>query len=230
MRRSVLARFPADLIDQAVSFEGLDNNEKCWPSGMIETVIGWMEQNCIAILEGRVFLAYKGEHFIAGLSWEVERDGQDWGAFVQRSAKVSLAFIKRNQIQGEENFYALKFMDEEEMLIRTGLPSNVPERFIDSAYPLTSIDWTEIAWKYEDIIQMIAFYADNRFILLGGDVYKMDHSNISPTYDNWYYNLQKQQYVDDISISKDQAIAYIENYYKRNGDTYYYTLTVSPLK
>lgn len=229
MRKKLLASFSDEVRYQVVSFEGLDKGEISWTSQLIETVITSIISSNAAVLRGRVFLKSDDVYFFTGLEWDVERNGLDWSEFVQKSAEISLAFIKKKQSNDEECFYALNFVDEEEIAIRARLPKDFPEGLIDSAYLLDSIGSAEIAWKYDAAIQAIYVYANEQYTILGGDVYEMSNNNIYPTSDNWYYNSGQQNSIYEVNRSKDKSLAYIHNYHERNGDNYLYVIVVKIL-
>jgi hypothetical protein len=98
------------------------------------------------------------------------------------------------------------------------------EKLIQNAHNLKSIGVFELAWKYDYILNVINILYDNKYIILGGDVYKIDEINeqILSVGDSWYYN--KAFGEDDIIYSYRKAIEYISKYHNRNGDNYYYSV------
>ena len=88
---------------------------------------------------------------------------------------------------------------------------------------LKPLGLNEIAWKYEDILQLIDMIRAQNVPILGGDVYKMENGVIVPTYDSWYVNGSQ----DTISNSWDRAEDYIRNYERsRPSNTLYVILYV----
>ncbi len=223
MKNVLLATFPSELLDQMVSFDIQGEFFITWREGVIEKVIHWAEQNKAAIFGGCLFERGEEGFFFTGLEWNVERDGQDWSEFVQKSAKIARSYLHRNPPGNHLYFYALNFITQEEIIIRNILPENIPDDLIRTAYSLHEIGCAEVAWKYEDAIHAIHFFANNGYRILGGDVYEIQNGKAVPTADSWYYQLKNQNTHEDIIKSRDKAIIYIENYHKRNGEAYYYT-------
>jgi hypothetical protein len=149
---------------------------------------------------------------------------------VQKSAEKALSFLKKDHLLDSEYVYMLDVVEEEEMMMRNRLPQHFPKGLMEDAYLLDYIGSAEIAWKYEAAIAVVKFYAANEYVILGGDVYEIRNEHIRPTLDNWYFSSKNPFSQEDLSLSRDKAILYIENYYLKNGDDYGYTLVVRSLK
>lgn len=122
---------------------------------------------------------------------------------------------------------------------RKRFPAEFPLSLVDSARPLEKeLESILSLWKYEDIKNVINYLVDKQYIILGGDVYLEEPDQLYLTYDNWY--LQKAQggswKLKDIFASspidkkralewsREQSLRYVDNYWKRNGDKYYYSV------
>ena|SRR5258708_25241033 len=91
-------------------------------------------------------------------------------------------------------------------------------------------------WRCEDIKQVINFLVDARYVIRGGDVYLEEAGQWFQMTDNWYVKdfdpiplwkrteAEKQRLLE---ASRQQSLAFVENYWKRNGDNYYYSLVFS---
>ena len=227
MRTKLFAIFPSALFHRAVVFETPDGSMIAWRKEDVEAAIDCMQNNTVAILGGHVFKKTDDEFYFTGIEWNISRDELDWDSFVQKSVRVSLAFIERNQNQLDEGYYyVLDFADEEELQVRNWLPKHFPEVLINSAYSLNSIGIAGVVWMYEDVIKAIYSYTNKQYIILGGDVYRKEDDHFIPTPDGWYYNPKYNIWREDVENSRNKAIEYIESYHTRNGDSYGYSLVV----
>ena len=99
------------------------------------------------------------------------------------------------------------------------LPYEISSRGIDLE---DSIGVKEVAWEFEDIIQIISYLIENDYTILGGDVYKLVKDVIEITYDNWYINVSENY---DIKYeSQEKALHYVTEYNKKNGSNYLYSI------
>ena len=96
------------------------------------------------------------------------------------------------------------------------------ERQIENSIDLQCIGVYEFAWRYIFAVEIIKVLNDNNYIILGGDVYRIDDKNrrIFSTEDGWYFNKTNK---NDVIESCGKAITYIENYYCKNGDHFCYS-------
>lgn len=99
-----------------------------------------------------------------------------------------------------------------------------PENLLRNALNLNSIGISDLAWRDEFIFNSLDFLKSKDYMILGGDVYQIDEETgvIIPTGDNWYYN--KNYNKSDVPASYQKAHEYINNYKKRNGSKYFYSL------
>lgn len=80
----------------------------------------------------------------------------------------------------------------------------------------------EIAWKAENIPNIVEIARKYNRIILGGDVLTVSGEY---TYDNWFYNrdgnVSKQTNVEQ---SIDKCLQYIGNYLQRNGSEFLFVM------
>ena len=67
----------------------------------------------------------------------------------------------------------------------------------------------------------------HHYAILGGDVLRKEKGQFVYTYDNWYLNRNNLDWIKYVEESRQKALLYIGNYYQRNGNGYYDTLTVA---
>lgn len=115
----------------------------------------------------------------------------------------------------------------------TDFPDDFPRTLSDAAHSLLDLRIEAYVWKYEDVKKVINFLIDEQYIILGGDVYTKVAGNLTLTYDNWYLKdpdprpLHEHIKADKervLEMSREQSLSYVENYWKRNGDNYYYSV------
>lgn len=112
--------------------------------------------------------------------------------------------------------------------IRRLLPKDFPDELLYSGNSLLDMGSTEIAWRYKEVIKAIDWYAAHDYAILGEDILREENGQFVYTYDNWYLNQGKLDWTKYVEESKQKTLSYINNYYQRNGDDYYYVLTVAP--
>jgi len=109
--------------------------------------------------------------------------------------------------------------------------SILPEELKDKGYSLKTYGVNEYAWSYEEVKKVIIFLADHDYAVPGGDVWKRENGEFISTYDSWYHNRDKsvtwEKYVEQ---SKNISLTYIETYFQRNGEWYYYVPVTSSKK
>lgn len=97
-------------------------------------------------------------------------------------------------------------------------------RFRDIGILLSPLGINEIAFNYSSIMEVIDWCIKNKNIILGGDVYYCVDGYISLTSDSWYYEPVLTN--SDVLESAKKARDYIENFYKKNGYDYLYSLVL----
>jgi hypothetical protein len=104
--------------------------------------------------------------------------------------------------------------------------SLLSERLVMNALDLRCIDINENAWKYNCILEVLNVLFHNNYIVLGGDVYKIDKQGreITATGDSWYFN--KTSGNSDVIDSFRKASDYIKKYHDRNGESFCYSVVV----
>ena len=79
----------------------------------------------------------------------------------------------------------------------------------------------EIAWKFDDVMEVLKITRSKGMIILGGEVYRLSGNKPIITCDSWYTNKG-----DDDAF--EVAIEYITNYRARNGDDFIYYPAIGP--
>ena len=98
----------------------------------------------------------------------------------------------------------------------------VPQDLLEHGIRLREeLGFYEIAWRFDDIMDVLKITRDKGMIILGGDVYRLSGNKPIITYDNWYTEEE-----DDDAF--EVAIQYITNYRARNGDDFAYCPVISP--
>ena len=109
----------------------------------------------------------------------------------------------------------MSFIDEDYVNI---VPQDLLERGIRLREEL---GFYEIAWKFDDVMEVLKITRDKGMIILGGDVYRLSGNKPIITGDGWYTNKG-----DDDAF--EVAIRYITNYRARNRDDFAYCPTICP--
>lgn len=78
-----------------------------------------------------------------------------------------------------------------------------------------------IAWRFDDVMEVLKITRDKGMIIVGGDVYRLSGNEPIITYDCWGIKSE-----DDNAF--EVAIQYITNYRARNGDNFAYCPTICP--
>ena len=78
-----------------------------------------------------------------------------------------------------------------------------------------------IAWKFDDVIEVLKITRDRDMLIVGGDVYRLSDNKPIITYDSWSIKSE-----DDKAF--EVAIQYITNYRARNGDDFVYCPAIGP--
>ena len=109
----------------------------------------------------------------------------------------------------------MSFIDEDYVNI---VPQDLLERGINLREKL---GFYEIAWKFDDVMEVLKITRDKGMIILGGDVYRLSGNEPIITYDGWSTNR-------GVNNAFEVAIQYITNYRARNGDDFAYCPTICP--
>jgi len=104
----------------------------------------------------------------------------------------------------------------------------LPVSLLNLGCNLSDLGVYEIAWKFHEALKVIRSVSAHGYIVLGGDVYRMDRDTgrISSTGDNWYSD---DQVLND-GVAKSAAVAeeYVRRYHARNGDGFLYSIVFRP--
>ena len=79
----------------------------------------------------------------------------------------------------------------------------------------------DIAWRFDDVMEVLKITRDKGMIIVGGDVYRLSGNEPIITYDYWSTKAE-----DDNAF--EVAIQYITNYRARNGDDFAYCPVICP--
>ena len=98
----------------------------------------------------------------------------------------------------------------------------VPQDLLERGIRLREeLGFYEIAWRFDDVMEVLKIAKSKDMVILGGDVYRLSGDKPIITYDGWYTNKG-----DDDAF--EVAIRYITNYRARNGDDFAYCPTICP--
>ena len=109
----------------------------------------------------------------------------------------------------------MPFIDEDYVNI---VPQDLLERGIRLREEL---GFYEIAWKFDDVMEVLKITKSKGMIILGGDVYRLSGNEPIITYDGWSTNR-------GVNNAFEVAIQYITNYRAKNGDDFAYCITICP--
>ena len=85
----------------------------------------------------------------------------------------------------------------------------------------------EDAWDEYSVREILEQVLRNKWIVLGGDVVN-SNGRYTPTYDSWYYLVDESIPLEEnCLLSVQKCIQYMENFIERNGQEYYFVLTIS---
>ena len=79
----------------------------------------------------------------------------------------------------------------------------------------------EIAWKFDDVMEVLKITRDKGMIILGGDVYRLSGNEPVITYEGWSTSR-------GVNNAFEVAIKYITNYRAKNGDDFIYYPAIGP--
>jgi hypothetical protein len=101
----------------------------------------------------------------------------------------------------------------------------IPKNILDKGYSLNQIGISGYAWYKDDVVLLLKEISNKGYIILGGDVIILNEDTPVFTGDSWYFETETPS-EDDIVVSRDKAINYIQNYSKNNGEDFIYTIVV----
>ena len=107
------------------------------------------------------------------------------------------------------------FIDEDYVNI---VPQDLLERGIRLREEL---GFYEIAWKFDDVMEVLKITKSKDMVILGGDVYRLSDNKPIITCDSWSIKSE-----DDDAF--EVATQYITNYRARNGDDFIYYPAIGP--
>ena len=107
------------------------------------------------------------------------------------------------------------FIDEDYVNI---VPQDLLERGIRLREEL---GFYEIAWKFDDVMEVLKIARDRDMLIAGGDVYRLSGNKPIITYDGWCTN-------EGNDNAFEVAIQYITKYRARNGDDFVYYPAIGP--
>jgi hypothetical protein len=93
---------------------------------------------------------------------------------------------------------------------------------IKDAIPLYSFGINEMAWDFDNVIEIISLLRTENIPILGGDVYLINDGIVKATFDSWYFdniiNL-------DCEYSYEKTIEYIMIFEKKD-EKYVYSIVI----
>ena len=107
------------------------------------------------------------------------------------------------------------FIDEDYVNI---VPQDLLERGIRLREKLGSY---YIAWRFDDVMEVLKIARDKGMIILGGEVYRLSGNKPIITCNSWYTN-------EGNDNAFEVAIEYITKYRARNGDDFVYYPAIGP--
>ena len=85
--------------------------------------------------------------------------------------------------------------------------------------------WTEYAWNYADFPELLRYFQEKEWIVLGGDILTPE---LTYTRDNWYYNPDSTKtQTENICLSCEAAEKYLSMYRDRRGTDYLVVFVVT---
>ena len=98
----------------------------------------------------------------------------------------------------------------------------VPQDLLERGIRLREeLGFYEIAWRFDDVMEVLKIARDRDMLIVGGDVYRLSGNEPVITYDGWDTKAE-----DDNAF--EVAIQYITNYRARNGDDFIYYPAIGP--
>lgn len=103
-----------------------------------------------------------------------------------------------------------------------------PKALLDGAISLKQFGILDLAWKSEDVFQIIEILKSIKEPILGGDVYRFEEDKLFQTYDSWYINNTGSH--DYYLASYEVTLSYIEKYESMNDGHYVYSIITPVMK
>ena len=98
----------------------------------------------------------------------------------------------------------------------------VPQDLLERGIRLREeLGFYEIAWKFDDVMEVLKITRGKGMIILGGEVYRLSGNKPVITCDGWSTNR-------GVNNAFEVAIQYITNYRARNGDDFIYYPAIGP--
>lgn len=91
--------------------------------------------------------------------------------------------------------------------------NDIIKKILQNAILLEEQDIGDLAWKKEDLIQLVNSLMDDDIIILGGDVYKIDEEDLTFLGDNWSCT-PKENETRDVYAKRSKIITleYVNKY------------------
>ena len=109
------------------------------------------------------------------------------------------------------------------------MEKQLPKEYENSKVILPNFGGFMFGWSKEIIIKFITDINTNSFVILGGDVLKVNKQNgfYEHTYDNWYVSKRapKESFEDYAKRSREKALLYIQNYTSNEDIVFSPTIT-----
>lgn len=97
-------------------------------------------------------------------------------------------------------------------------------KLIETSIDLSEFGMNTLIWDARQIYNVLIEVENmNKYVVLGGDIYKKDNGRYMPTGDGWYYNGV------DIKDSLKRSRDYLDNYSQRNGNDFLTGLVVKEI-
>ena len=113
-------------------------------------------------------------------------------------------------------------VEEDIVFIDEDYVNIVPQDLLERGIRLREeFGFYEIAWKFDDVMEVLKIARDRDMLIAGGDVYRLSGNKPIITYDGWSIKSE-----DDDAF--EMAIQYITNYRAKNGDDFAYCPTICP--
>ena len=95
----------------------------------------------------------------------------------------------------------------------------IPKQLIDKSIDLSELGVNEVAWLFDDALEVISVLRKANVVILGGDVLNYTKGKrVSYALSAWHYDKA------DSLESVNDALTYIENWKRKYGDHFAYVL------
>ncbi len=90
---------------------------------------------------------------------------------------------------------------------------NVKNKIKSNSINLNNFGLNDLAWKKDEALKLINSIMSDSIGILGGDVYKIELTNLIPIYDNWSCQKKTGETTAEYLLrSKNEALDYIKRY------------------